>query len=78
MSECFGIRGAAGTTDVCRQVADAPMGRIRLADLAQNDRVRVDVGLDTSMMFGHSGLLQLVTTDTGFGFEPSVVGLIGP
>jgi len=77
VSECFGIRGVVGSTDASRRVADAPMGRIRLDDLEQNDRVRVDVGLDTSRMFGHSGLLQLVTTDTGFGFEPSVVSLIG-
>ena len=77
VSECFRSSRAIGGVASCKPITDAPMGNIHLTDLETNDRIRVDVDLDTSEMFGHSGLLQLVTTETGYGPGSFMVNVIG-
>jgi hypothetical protein len=77
VSRCFRSRRAQGMLGSCETMANAPMGIIHLRDVVRNQRLRVDVSLDTYNMFGHSGILQIVTTETGMERGPSIINLIG-
>jgi len=72
---CFGSE--AGASSGCLPVSEAPTGVIRLSDLKRGDRFHLQVVLDTKHMFGHSGIIELIRTQTGYGEGPSLMEKIG-
>jgi hypothetical protein len=76
-SLCFRSEDAPGGLGSCTPLLDAPIGRLKTKDLSSGDRVHIEVTLNTINMFGHSGILEVVTTETGHGTGPSVVEWIG-
>ncbi len=61
----------------CNQISDAPVGILKFKDLRPGDKVHVEVRLSTLHMFGHRGLLHIVTTQTGYGPGPVISEFIG-
>jgi hypothetical protein len=76
-SHCFRSEDAQGGLGSCNSVLDAPIGRLKATDLSSGDRVHIEVTLNTINMFGHSGILEVITTETGHGPGPSIVEWIG-
>jgi hypothetical protein len=76
-SSCYRSEDAPGPAEGCDQVDDAPVGVIRFRDLDREDSVQIGVVLDTSKMFSHSGIVQIITTESGHGSGPVLVGRIG-
>jgi hypothetical protein len=74
---CFRSARVMDSATSCDQVGGAPTGRIHLRDLSASDTLHVEVTIDTMNMFGHSGLIMLLTTDTGDGPGPREVSWIG-
>lgn len=76
-STCFRSGEAPGGRGSCGRVLDAPVGKLRVEGLAASERVSLQVTLDTINMFGHSGILEVITTETGYGMGPSIAEWIG-
>lgn len=76
-STCFRSGEAPGGRGGCGDVFEAPVGKLRVEDLSAGDRVSLQVTLDTINMFGHSGILEIITTETGYGTGPSIAEWIG-
>ncbi len=73
---CYRSAEAVGA-EKCRSISDAPVGILRFEDLHPGDKIHVEVRLSTLHMFGHSGLLHIVTTQTGYGPGPVICEFIG-
>ncbi len=75
-SICFKSKSAPGE-EPCASIAEAPFGMLHFHDLSAGERVHLEVTLDTLYMFGHAGIIQFVTTETGFGAGPMAINWIG-
>jgi len=75
-STCYRSKSAIGE-ETCATIAEAPVGILHLHDLAAGERMHLEVTLDTLYMFGHGGIIQIVTTETGFGAGPMTLNMIG-
>jgi len=75
-SMCFRSKAAVGE-ETCATIGEAPVGILHLHDLAAGERMHLEVTLDTLYMFGHGGIIQMVTTETGFGAGPMTLNTIG-
>ena len=76
-STCFRSRDFPGGLGTCGPVLSAPIGKLGFEDLSSGERVHIEVTLNTVNMFGHGGILEVITTETGHGPGPSVVEWIG-
>jgi hypothetical protein len=75
---CFRSEEAPPSDEECGKLLDAPVGLLRFTDLSADESVHIEVTLNTIRMFGHSGIIQIVTTETGYGPGPSLAKRIGP
>lgn len=75
-SVCFRSKSTTGE-ETCLTIGEAPVGILHLHDLAAGERMHLEVTLDTLYMFGHGGIIQMVTTETGFGPGPTTLKAIG-
>lgn len=76
-SWCYQSERATGKGETCWPVSEAPMGKIHLTDLPESGKMHLEVTIDTQNMFGHSGIIRIVETDTGYGPGPMMVDWIG-
>jgi hypothetical protein len=74
---CFRSDEAPPSDEECGKLPDAPVGVLRFADLSADESVHIEVTLNTLQMFGHSGIIQIVTTGTGYGPGPTLARWIG-
>jgi hypothetical protein len=76
-TKCFRSEEIPGGMGSCLPIFEAPIGQLRIKDLSPDDRIHLEVTLNTINMFGHSGIIEVITTETGHGPGPSVVEWIG-
>ncbi len=75
---CFRSEDAPGGMDGCQPVLESPVGIIEVEDIHPDEKVHLEVTLNTQQMFGHKGIIQLVTVETGHGRFPIIADYIGP
>jgi hypothetical protein len=76
-TKCFRSEEIPGEMGSCQRIFEAPIGKLKIRNLSTDDRINIKVTLNTINMFGHSGILEVVTTETGHGSGPSIVEWIG-
>lgn len=74
---CFRSDEAPPSDEECGKLLDAPVGVLHFADLSADESVHIEVTLNTIRMFGHSGIIQVVATQTGYGPGPTLAKWIG-
>jgi hypothetical protein len=76
-SSCYRSEKAPGGMGDCQAISDSPVGILRFQEVSKDQKIHVEVTLNTQPMFGHRGLLQVITAETGYGYEPMLVQNIG-
>lgn len=75
-SMCFRSKAAIGE-EACSTIDEAPVGILHLHDLAAGQKMHMEVTLDTFYMFGHGGIIQMISVETGYGPGPITLKWIG-